>query len=80
MKQSCLILLQTVPDKLDIESFTKDFMKTFPDVVSLHDVHIWQLTSNKCVSTAHIVFKDIKVIKKTCTYFKLIIKCPCLPT
>lgn len=61
MKESCLILLQTIPDTIDIEQFKTDLMKSFTEIVSVHDLHIWQLTASKCVSTAHIIFKNPNV-------------------
>lgn len=61
MKESCLILLQTIPDTINIESFQSELVKQFPDIVNVHDFHIWQLTANKIISTVHIIFKNPKV-------------------
>lgn len=61
MKESCLILLQTIPATIDIELFKADLLKTFDDIVSVHDLHIWQLTSSKYVSTVHILFHNPNV-------------------
>ncbi|XP_058459052.1 calcium/manganese antiporter SLC30A10 isoform X2 [Malaya genurostris] len=47
MKESGMILLQTIPDTIDIDIFEKSLLGTFPDIVSVHDLHIWQLSSNK---------------------------------
>lgn len=58
VKESCLILLQTIPASIDIEVFKADLLKTFDDIVSVHDLHIWQMTSEKYVSTVHILFHD----------------------
>lgn len=56
MKESCLILLQTMPDHMNIDVICKNLMKTFPDIVNVHELHIWQLTEDKIISTAHIMF------------------------
>jgi len=56
MKESCLILLQTMPDHMNIDAICKNLMKTFPDIVNVHELHIWQLTEDKIISTAHIMF------------------------
>lgn len=61
MKESCLILLQTIPGSIDIELFKADLLKSFSDIVSVHDLHIWQLTSSKYVSTVHILFQNPNV-------------------
>lgn len=58
MKESGLILLQTIPASIDIEMFKSDLLRQFDDIVSVHDLHIWQMTSSKYVSTAHIVFNN----------------------
>lgn len=51
-----LVLLQTIPDSINIEVFKVELLKSFKDIVGVHDLHIWQLTSSKFVSTIHIVF------------------------
>lgn len=61
VKESCLILLQTIPDSIDIEVFKADLLKRFDDIVSVHDLHIWQMTSSKYVSTVHILFHNPQV-------------------
>ncbi|XP_029721104.2 calcium/manganese antiporter SLC30A10 [Aedes albopictus] len=61
MKESGMILLQTIPNTIDIEIFEQSLLKTFPHVVSVHDLHIWQLSGEKYVATAHIIFEDHKV-------------------
>uniref|UniRef100_A0A1L8DEB2 Putative zn2+ transporter znt1 n=1 Tax=Nyssomyia neivai TaxID=330878 RepID=A0A1L8DEB2_9DIPT len=60
MKESGLILLQTIPGSIDIENFKNTLLTTFPDIDSVHDLHIWQLTRSKYVSTAHVIFQDPK--------------------
>lgn len=62
VKEAGLILLQTIPDSIDIEIFKKSLLENFKDIVSIHDLHIWQLTSSKLVSTAHIIFQNPSVI------------------
>lgn len=58
MKESGLILLQTIPDTIDIDIFTQNMMVAFKDqIVSIHDLHIWQLSHSKYVSTVHIIFQ-----------------------
>nr|XP_018908053.1 PREDICTED: zinc transporter 1 isoform X1 [Bemisia tabaci] len=56
MKESCLILLQTIPDHINIDSLCTQLHKAFPDILNVHDLHVWQLTANKTFSTAHMIF------------------------
>lgn len=60
MKESCLILLQTIPGSINRDSFEKELLNKFPEIINFHDLHIWQLTSSKSVSTIHIKFKSEK--------------------
>uniref|UniRef100_A0A182NV80 Cation efflux protein cytoplasmic domain-containing protein n=1 Tax=Anopheles dirus TaxID=7168 RepID=A0A182NV80_9DIPT len=64
MKESGLILLQTIPDTIDIDIFKKTLLDGFQDIVSVHDLHIWQLSGNQYVSTVHIIFDNPKVYLK----------------
>lgn len=63
MKKAAQILLQTIPDSIDIEDFQKQIVQKFPEILSIHDLHIWQLTQHKFVSTAHIIFEHPSVYK-----------------
>lgn len=63
VKKAAQILLQTIPDSIDIEDFQKQIVQKFPEILSIHDLHIWQLTQQKFVSTAHIIFLDPFVYK-----------------
>lgn len=74
MKESGLILLQTMPGTIDIEVFKVDLLQQFSDIVSVHDIHIWQLTANKSVSTAHIIFQNSKVSKMGIFSFTMCLK------
>lgn len=65
VKESCMILLQTMPDHMNIDEICKDLMKTFPDIVNVHELHIWQLTEDKIISTAHIIFLNPQVSKNS---------------
>ncbi|XP_012264989.2 zinc/cadmium resistance protein [Athalia rosae] len=58
MKESGLILLQTIPNHINIDSLKKELLEAFPGVVNVHDLHVWQLTGDKVISTAHIIFLD----------------------
>lgn len=61
VKESCLILLQTIPDSINIDVLKKELLNHFPDIVNIHDFHVWQLTATKIISTVHIIFENQKV-------------------
>lgn len=58
MRESGLILLQTIPGTIDIAIFKEKLLRTFPTIYNVHDLHIWQLTAKRYVSTAHLIFSN----------------------
>ncbi|XP_046666802.1 uncharacterized protein LOC124358546 [Homalodisca vitripennis] len=60
MKESCLILLQTIPDHINIGSLCSQLVSAFPDIVNVHELHVWRLTVDKTYCTAHIIFLNPK--------------------
>lgn len=73
VKESCLILLQTIPASIDLEIFERTLVNKFPEIVSYHDLHIWQLAAHSYVATIHIQFQNpklyLKVIEQVRAYF-----------
>ncbi|XP_011883488.1 PREDICTED: zinc transporter 1 isoform X2 [Vollenhovia emeryi] len=56
MKESGLILLQTIPNHINIDSLKRDLSEAFPGIVNVHDLHVWQLAKHQAICTVHIVF------------------------
>lgn len=73
VKESCLILLQTIPASIDLEIFERTLVNKFPEIVSYHDLHIWQLAAHSYVATIHIQFQNpklyLKIIEQVRAYF-----------
>ncbi|XP_016974888.1 zinc transporter 1 [Drosophila rhopaloa] len=73
MKESCLILLQTIPGSIDLEIFERTLVTKFPEIISYHDLHIWQLSAHRYVATIHIQFQNpklyLKIIEQVRAYF-----------
>ncbi|XP_058789246.1 proton-coupled zinc antiporter SLC30A1 [Phymastichus coffea] len=61
MKESGMILLQTIPNHINIDSLQKELLAAFPDIMNVHDLHVWQLNGEKVVSTVHIIYADATV-------------------
>jgi cobalt-zinc-cadmium efflux system protein len=47
------ILLEAAPSGLDIREVQKEIEASVPDVESVHHVHAWSLTENRCLMTLH---------------------------
>lgn len=54
LKESVNILLEGVPEGIDIDAVERDILR-HPGVQSLHDLHVWALSSGKTSLSAHIV-------------------------
>ncbi|KAG8443727.1 hypothetical protein GDO86_009049 [Hymenochirus boettgeri] len=57
LKESALILLQTVPKQIDISSL-KQKLKNLEGVEAVHELHVWQLAESRIIATAHIKCQD----------------------
>ncbi|KAM7054191.1 proton-coupled zinc antiporter SLC30A1 [Molossus nigricans] len=57
LKESALILLQTVPKQVDIRNLIKE-LRNVEGVEEVHELHIWQLAGSRIIATAHIRCED----------------------
>ncbi|XP_055721745.1 proton-coupled zinc antiporter SLC30A1-like [Salvelinus fontinalis] len=57
LKESVLILLQTVPKQIDMPQLLGR-LKGLDGVLAVHDLHIWQLAGSRIIATAHIKCLD----------------------
>ncbi|XP_056424228.1 proton-coupled zinc antiporter SLC30A1 [Hyla sarda] len=57
LKESALILLQTVPKQIDISSL-KQKLRNIEGVEAVHELHVWQLAESRIIATAHIKCHD----------------------
>lgn len=65
-----MILLQTIPDTINIDIMKANLMGHFPDIKNVHDFHIWQLTASKVISTVHLIFENPKVYESLAEQIK----------
>jgi len=54
LKESALILLQTVPKEIKIKKLEKDIVNKIPGILAVHELHVWKLSGNKIIATAHV--------------------------
>jgi len=64
VKDSCLILLQTIPGNVEISVLKKYLLKKFPGILSLHEFHTWTFTPGTLVLTGHVVYQDKSVYQE----------------
>ncbi len=59
LKENYHILMEGVPEKIDLKSLISELEKNFPEVLEIHDIHIWAVSSNDVYLSAHIVVKNL---------------------
>lgn len=57
LKESALILLQTVPKQIDMHQLNSR-LRELEGVLAVHELHIWQLAGSRIIATAHIKCHD----------------------
>ncbi|KAI1285310.1 Zinc/cadmium resistance protein [Halotydeus destructor] len=53
--RSAAVLLQTVPNHINVEHLEQDFLAQFKQATAIHDFHVWQLTGETIIATTHVV-------------------------
>jgi len=59
LKESALILLQTPPKYVDVQSIKKQLLE-MDGVVAVHEFHVWRLAGLKIIATIHIRFRTLQ--------------------
>lgn len=54
LKDSALILLQTVPTHIQVDDIQKKLLDNIDGVLAVHEFHVWQLTGDRIIASAHI--------------------------
>lgn len=54
LKESALILLQTVPKEIEIDVLKSELVSKIPDISNVHELHVWKLSGQKIIATAHV--------------------------
>ena len=57
LKHSVNILLEGTPVGFDVDKFTR-VLRALPDVVDVHDLHVWTITSGVDAMSGHLVVVD----------------------
>lgn len=60
LKESSMILMQTVPMHINIKTIEDRMIEKIPEVSSVHEFHIWQLAGNRIIASAHVRCKSIQ--------------------
>lgn len=61
LRDSALILLERKPDNVNVAEIQNELRTKFPRIKDIHDLHIWEITSQFVCLSAHIVLDDMKL-------------------
>ncbi|KIJ33079.1 hypothetical protein M422DRAFT_265112 [Sphaerobolus stellatus SS14] len=53
VRSAAFILLQAVPSTISLQDFREDIQEV-PGVLSVHELHVWQLSESKIVASVHV--------------------------
>jgi zinc transporter 1 len=53
------ILLQTIPKSLDIQKIKSELLDTVPEIMNIHEFHVWRLTNEKVIASAHLYRQNL---------------------
>lgn len=76
LKKSYKILMEAVPEHLNLEELLKHIRIEFSQIKEIHDIHVWSLSSKDVYLSAHVVLKEDKfkdyneILKKLELFFK----------
>jgi len=59
LKESALILLQTVPTHIEVDKIKERLLDRIEGVVAIHEFHVWQLAGNRIIASAHIHCRNL---------------------
>lgn len=53
-RETSFILLQAIPRNLEIHGVKSKLLENIPEIHSVHELHIWRLTDDKIIASAHL--------------------------
>ncbi|XP_064634668.1 proton-coupled zinc antiporter SLC30A1-like [Lineus longissimus] len=59
LKETSLILLQTVPTHIQVKSLQDKLITKVDGVLAIHEFHIWRLTGDRIIASAHIKCRNL---------------------
>ncbi|XP_077973313.1 uncharacterized protein LOC120338028 isoform X2 [Styela clava] len=67
LRRASMILLQNPPRSINVDDIKEKAAKV-PGVMSIHDLHVWQLSGNCVIATVHVILVDgcnfVEIAKK----------------
>ena len=61
LKDSVNILLESTPRHIRIREVQSVLKREIPEIRKIHDMHVWEITSNMYSMTAHLIIQDVRI-------------------
>ncbi len=61
LRDSAHILLESTPKDTDVDEIREVLINEVPEIVDVHDIHVWVLTSSLYCATLHVIIEDIMI-------------------
>lgn len=58
-RETSSILLQTIPKHLEVHRIKTQLLANIPEISSIHELHVWRLTNEKIIVSAHLQRKNL---------------------
>ncbi|CAG9829217.1 unnamed protein product [Diabrotica balteata] len=73
LRDSALILLQTVPTHIQVDAIQNRLLSKVDGVLAVHEFHVWQLAGDRIIASAHIRCRNLseymKIAEKVKEFF-----------
>ncbi|XP_077293712.1 solute carrier family 30 member 1 isoform X2 [Arctopsyche grandis] len=73
LRESALILLQTVPTHIQVDAIQRRLLERVDGVIAVHEFHVWQLAGDRIIASAHIRCRNLseymKIAEKVKEFF-----------
>ncbi|KAG4073436.1 hypothetical protein HA402_000660 [Bradysia odoriphaga] len=64
LRESALILLQTVPTHIQVDAIQQRLLEKVDGVLAVHEFHVWQLAGDRIIASAHIRCRNLSEYMK----------------
>lgn len=64
LRESALILLQTVPTHIEVDAIQRRLLAEVDGVLAVHEFHVWQLAGDRIIASAHIRCRNLSEYMK----------------
>ncbi|XP_015599346.1 zinc transporter 1 [Cephus cinctus] len=64
LRESALILLQTVPTHIQVDAIQQRLLDNIDGVLAVHEFHVWQLAGDRIIASAHIRCRNLSEYMK----------------